>query len=84
MWRHCCVALLLSVLAAPAEAIPAHMRLAQPWLIEKVKGGVVLRPARTIVVRKSTRLSLSVSISRRESGRTRKKTYAIPDIPKRK
>jgi hypothetical protein len=53
-------------------------------LIEEAKGRVVVRRAKPVVVRKSPSVSLSLTIIRKEQRRPRKKTYAIPDIPKPK
>ena len=84
MWRHVFLLCFVSALAAPAAAFPNQMRMPHVSLIEEAKGRIVMRRAKPVVVRKSSSVSLRVSISRKELRRPRKTTFVIPDIPKPK
>ena len=84
MWRHISLVVLICTFPALAQAFPVQWRGAHISLIEEAKGRVVVRRAKPVVVRKSSSVSLSLTIIRKEQRRPRKKTYAIPDIPKPK
>jgi hypothetical protein len=68
---------------ALAEAFPVQSRGLHSSLIEDAKGRVVVRSAKPMVVRKSSSLSLSLTIIRKEQ-RSKRKKFVIPDIPKPK
>lgn len=83
MWRQVFHWILICGLASPAAAFPAQMRMPHVSLVEEAKGRIVLRQTKPVVVRKSSSLSLSLTLIRKEQRRPRPK-FVIPDIPKPK
>jgi len=83
MWRHISIVLLICSFPALAEAFPVQSRGLHSSLIEEAKGRVVVRSAKPVVVRKSSSLSLSLTIIRKEQ-RSKRKKFVIPDMPKPK
>ena len=83
MWRHVFLLCFVSALATPAAAFPNQMHMPHVSLIEEAKGRIVMRRAKPVVVRKSSSVSLSLTIIRKEQ-RSKRKKFVIPDIPKPK
>ena len=83
MWRHISIVLLICSFPALAEAFPVQSRGWHSSLIEEAKGRAVMRSAKPVVVRKSSSLSLNLTIIRKEQ-RSKRKKFVIPDIPKPK
>ena len=84
MWRHVFILMFVSGLTAPALAFPVQLHIPYGSLIEEVKGRVIVRSTKPVVVRKSSSPSFSLTIIRKEQSRPRKKAFVIPDIPKPK
>ena len=84
MVRQICFVICCLLIAAEASAFPLTSRPTLPIVIEEAKARVALRSSRAAVRRKSSSVSVSVIIIRKERRLPRKKKYVIPDIPKPK